>query len=63
MESVLTPSTRTSLELLSDIRERLQAAHFAARGFPLRRRDEPVAEQLHRIRLLATELDAMLSRT
>jgi hypothetical protein len=54
----------TATQLLSEIRDRLQSAHFAARGLPLQSRAEahdPVADQLHAIRVLAEELDGLLS--
>ena len=51
-------------ELLAEIRERLQSAHFAARDmrrFELVGAREPIADQLHAIRLLAEELEARLA--
>ena len=57
-------ASRRSLALLSEIRERLQSAHFAARDmsiFEHASAREPVADQLHAIRLLAEELEARLA--
>ena len=63
MDREVTLAARTSRELLADIRERLQSAHFTARGISLHGQPDakqPVADQLHAIRLLAEELDARL---
>lgn len=49
---------------MNEIRERLQSAHFAARDmrrFELKEIREPIADQLHAIRLLAEELEARLA--
>ena len=57
-------ATHTGRELLGEIRDRLQCAHFVARGVPLRNPDEtpqPLADQLHAIRVLAEELDDVLA--
>jgi hypothetical protein len=54
----------TRRELLEQIRTRLQEAHFAARDMSWLEHSaerEPIADQLHMIRLLAEELDARLA--
>ena len=58
-----TTTSSTSLELLDEIRHRPQSAHFAARdlsGLERSRHREPVADQLHEIRMLAEQLDGLL---
>jgi hypothetical protein len=53
------------LDLLDEIRQRLQSAHFSARGLEGALGGdalEPVADQLHRIRLLADGLAQALRR-
>jgi hypothetical protein len=48
----------TSAQLIDEIRRRLQAVHFAVRGLPCQCPcvDEPLADQVHAIRMLAEEL-------
>jgi len=53
-----------SRELLAEIREQLQRAHFAARGFAWpdgRKARLSVPDQLHAIRVLAERLAAALN--
>lgn len=58
-----TASVASTTELMSEIRDRLQTAHFAARGTELLDRQdgrESIADQLHVIRLLTVELESRL---
>lgn len=60
-----TASVASTAELMSEIRDRLQTAHFAARVAELLDRPdggERIADQLHVIRLLTVELEARLGR-
>ena len=60
-----TASVGSTAHLLSEIRDRLQTAHFAARGVELLDRSdgrERIADQLHVIRLLTVELETRLGR-
>ena len=63
MNNTIEAPTMTSQRILGEIRDRLQTVHFAARGVRLSGRAdalEPLADQLHAIRVLAEELDARL---
>jgi len=66
MSTTLIPEREiAATDLLDEIRRRLQSAHFAARGFEGELGGEalePVADQLHRIRLLADGLAQALRR-
>jgi hypothetical protein len=51
--------SETSAHLVEEIRRRLQIVHFTVRGLPCECPGvcEPVADQLHAIRVLAEELN------
>lgn len=57
-----TTNPTSAVNLLAEIRDRLQTVHFAARGLKFGRPEaqEAVPDQLHAIRVLAEELDARL---
>jgi len=58
-----TANATSPVDLLAEIRDRLQTVHFAARGLRLFGRpdaQEAVPDQLHAIRVLAEQLDARL---
>ena len=52
--------TATTLDVVDELCEKLQRAHFAARGIAMGDA-EPLPEQLHRIRMLATHLRHLIA--
>jgi hypothetical protein len=63
MSTTLHAPSISTQQLLGEIRDRLQTVHFAVRGVQLSGGPdalEPLADQLHAIRVLAEALDARL---